>query len=29
MGRAAEPQALDRFLRATAAYVEQMPQKTR
>ena len=25
MGRAAEPEAIDRFLRATAAYVEQLP----
>ena len=29
MGRAAEPEAIDRFLRATAAYVERMPPKTR
>ena len=29
MGRAAEPEAIDRFLRATAAYVEQMAAKAR
>jgi alanine-glyoxylate transaminase/serine-glyoxylate transaminase/serine-pyruvate transaminase len=29
MGRAAEPEAIDRFLRATAAYVEKQPLKTR
>jgi len=29
MGRAAEPEAIDRFLRATAAYVEQLPAKKR